>query len=76
MLEQAVLISTYVQHYHKDLAKDSYYLTKKPRGDVKFKLETVKKLTASSSGKQQRGFTQPIFAQRLQIVWIKCIYVK
>lgn len=29
MLEHAVLISTYVQHYHRDLAKDSYYLTER-----------------------------------------------
>lgn len=27
MLEHAVVISTYVQHCHRDLAKDSYYLT-------------------------------------------------
>lgn len=55
MQEHAVLISTYVQHYHRDSAEHSYY----PCGRVEIKLETVRMPTASSSGKHQRGFTQP-----------------
>lgn len=68
--EHAVLISTYVQHYHRDSAEHSYY----PCGRVEIKLETVRMPTASSSGKHQRGFTRPTNPppkKHLQIVWGK-----